>query len=76
MNSSLSTKSLMSMTFGSRYTAKFQTSARIGSLSLQSMWRNIKMSLHDGLVLLFIYVGTIAAGALIEWAEKKLKKRS
>lgn len=28
------------------------------------------MSLHDGLVLLFIYVGTIAAGALIEWAEK------
>lgn len=34
------------------------------------------MSLHDGLVLLFIYVGTITAGALIEWAEKKLKKRS
>lgn len=34
------------------------------------------MSTHDGLVLLFIYFGTIGAGALIEWAEKKLKKRS
>ena len=34
------------------------------------------MSMHDGLVLLFIYVGTIGAGALIEWVEKKLKKRS
>lgn len=34
------------------------------------------MSLHDGLVLLFIYTGTIGAGALIEWVEKKLKKRS
>lgn len=34
------------------------------------------MSLHDGLVLLFIYAGTIATGALIEWVEKKLKKRS
>lgn len=34
------------------------------------------MSLHDGLVLLFIYTGTIGVGALIEWAEKKLKKRS
>ena len=34
------------------------------------------MSTHDGLVLLFIYFGTIGAGALIEWAEKKLKKKS
>ena len=34
------------------------------------------MSTHDGLILLFIYLGTICAGALIEWAEKKLKKRS
>lgn len=34
------------------------------------------MSTHDGLVLLAIYVGVIGAGALIEWAEKKLKKRS
>lgn len=34
------------------------------------------MSVHDGLVLLFIYLATIGAGALIEWAENKLKKRS
>lgn len=34
------------------------------------------MSTHDGLILLFIYLGTIGAGAFIEWAEKKLKKRS
>ena len=34
------------------------------------------MRTHDGLVLLLIYFGTIGAGALIEWAEKKLKKRS
>lgn len=33
------------------------------------------MSVHDGLILLFIYLGTIGAGALIELVENKIKKR-
>lgn len=32
------------------------------------------MSTHDGLVLLAIYVGTISAGALIEYAEHLVKR--
>lgn len=34
------------------------------------------MSVHDGLILLFIYLATIGVGALIEWVENKMKKRS
>lgn len=32
------------------------------------------MSTHDGLVLLAIYVGTIGAGALIEYVEQRVKR--
>lgn len=32
------------------------------------------MSTHDGLVLLAIYVGTIGAGALIEYVEHRVKR--
>ncbi len=32
------------------------------------------MSIHDGLVLLAIYVGVIGAGALIEYVEHRVKR--
>ena len=32
------------------------------------------MSTHDGLILLFIYLGTIGAGALIEYMEHRVKR--
>lgn len=32
------------------------------------------MSIHDGLVLLAIYVGVIGAGALIEYMEHRVKR--
>lgn len=33
------------------------------------------MSIHDGLVLLAIYVGTIAVGALYGWVSDRIKQR-